>query len=142
MRGWPPLQLVLVIAGLALVAVPLTHLTTARVAPPPPPVTSASDGSAIPAFVRVRFAHLPDRVALSAADQQWLDDQSPALFIEQRRPVVIDDGNLELSVQVEWPEGTPATPVTIEIEPDGLEARSQTRWGDQQIDEMLSFAWK
>ena len=41
------------------------------------------------------------------------------------------------------PENTPDTALTLEIEPDGLEARSETRWSSAgNLDEVITFSWK
>ena len=54
---------------------------------------------------------------------------------------VSHDGN-ELIVSATWPEGTPETALTVELEPDGFETRSETRWSSgTELNEVLTFTW-
>jgi hypothetical protein len=51
------------------------------------------------------------------------------------------EGN-ELVLEVKWPEGVGATAVTVELEPEGLDMRSETRWSDGgAISDVLTFVW-
>jgi hypothetical protein len=54
---------------------------------------------------------------------------------------VSHDGN-EMSLSAKWPEGTPETAVTIEIEPEGFDRVSETVWAAGNLDEeVLLFKW-
>lgn len=48
-----------------------------------------------------------------------------------------------LTVSAQWPEGTPDTPVTLELEPEGRQAASVTRWSfGPSLNDTYSFSWK
>jgi hypothetical protein len=56
--------------------------------------------------------------------------------------VIGEDGD-ELWVSASWPSGTPDTALTVELEPDGLEQKSETRWSEAgELSEVLTFHWK
>jgi hypothetical protein len=48
----------------------------------------------------------------------------------------------DLELTASWADGTPETALTLEIEPDGNEERSQTRWSSgTALNEILTFIW-
>jgi hypothetical protein len=50
---------------------------------------------------------------------------------------------VDVFLSATWPQNTPDTALTLEIEPDGLEARSETRWSAAgSLDEVITFSWK
>jgi hypothetical protein len=49
---------------------------------------------------------------------------------------------IELFLDAKWADGTPKTALSVEVEPDGYEARIQTRWStDAAMNEVLVFTW-
>jgi hypothetical protein len=147
MRGFPPLQLVIAIIGLALLAIPLVHLTrgaarsqsseTSAV----PPAVKATSRSAV---VRVRFAHEPLRLKIRQGDRILLS-AVPAVKspLESEVPIFIGAQAPDFFVEAAWPAGTPETAVTLEIEPDSLETQADTAWSDQGVMNCLfHLAWK
>ncbi len=142
MRGSPPLHLALILVGFALIALPLIGLTSMAV-----PTTSGAPSLAErqpehQVFIRLRFAHPPSHVTLSDAEQTLYEGQTE-LLQELSRTLIIPAEGLELSLTVKWPEGTPDTAVTLELEPDALDTQSQTRWSTGPVmEEVLPFVWK
>jgi hypothetical protein len=143
MRSSPLLLLVCVLLGFGGLAVPLSRLTTARPAPAREESHVAA-AAAVPTHLRVRFAHQPERVSLR---------QDGRLLAEFNRPsenpaeagiaLAIDDSQVELGFEAVWPSGTPATALTIEIEPDGIDPREMTVWTDTATATgVASFAWR
>lgn len=46
-------------------------------------------------------------------------------------------------VSARWPENTPDTPVTLELEPEGKPTVSATRWSfGPSLNDSYSFSWK
>ncbi|WP_050026355.1 hypothetical protein [Verrucomicrobium sp. BvORR034] len=145
MRGFPPLHLLLFAIAFGLVAVPLSHLTFAR-----PAVVQPQTGkpAAIPdgihTYLRLRFAHVPEKVSVRLGDQLLMDEKTaaPAATMTTEASLVIPKEGLELLVQATWPIGTPSTAITLELEPDEKEARSQTHWtADSAFSQIYSFVW-
>lgn len=145
MRGFPPLHLLLFAIAFGLVAVPLSHLTFAR-----PAVVRIQTGkpTVIPdgvhSYVRLRFAHVPEKVSVRLGGQLLLDEKTtnPAATMETEATFVIPKEGLELLVEATWPTGTPSTAITLELEPDEKEARSQTHWSaDAALSQIYSFVW-
>ena len=145
MRGFPPLHLLLFAIAFGIVAVPLSHLTFAR-----PAVVRTETGkpAAIPdgvhAYVRLRFAHVPEKVSVRLGNQLLLDEKTtaPTAIMETEATFVIPKEGIELLVEATWPTGTPSTAITLELEPDEEESRSQTHWSaDAALSQIYSFVW-
>jgi hypothetical protein len=145
MRGSPPLHLVLFAVGFALLAIPLAQLTFAR--PERQAATQVEKAStATPTLIRLRFAHAPKSVSLKQHDgPELLSGTSgpPGAEIEARGDLRISEDTIELLLDVTWPEGTPDTAVTVDLEPDEKELQGQTRWSTgARLEEVLSYQWK
>ncbi len=131
----------------ALFAIPLARLTVAR-----PDETTANQTSvkvAEPAgtrhtFVRIRFAHLPQSLSLKQSNKELIPVTSVPLTspIEIEVSLPITQNSLELALAAQWPDGTPDTAITVELEPDELDTRRETRWsGNSILQEILNFKW-
>lgn len=146
MRGFPPLQIFLLGLAFGLLAVPLYRLTSQASAASIPLVkTSASDSKLenVQVLIRLRFAHQPQSVSLKQGKRELLTDadftSSP---LEVRSDLAISKDGNELALSATWPAGTPDTALTVEIEPDGLDSRTETRWSaDAMLEEILTLTW-
>ncbi|MCX6837325.1 MAG: hypothetical protein NTX35_05880 [Verrucomicrobia bacterium] len=141
MRGFPPIQIFLLCLAFVALAVPLSHLTGntshAKVVN-----VAVKETPSVKAQLRLRFAHPPTTLSLKLADKELIAsaDASP-LEVDAVLPSTQDGVDVFLSAT--WPENTPDTALTLEIEPDGLEARSETRWSSAgSLDEVITFSWK
>jgi hypothetical protein len=154
MRGFPPIHLLLLAVAFALLAVPLVRLTGAS--------RAASGGGAgsvvvagaaehpegehvheVPVRVRLRYAHRPEALALMTGETDWLKgvdwQESPVEFEAEME--VGHDGS-EFVLEAKWPEGVKSTVVTVEMEPEGMEMRTETRWSDEgRVSDVLTFVW-
>lgn len=97
----------------------------------------------VAAIVRVRFAHRPLTVSLRQENKEILPkldlSQSP---IEAEAKLEISHEGDEFIATATWPEGTPETALTVEIEPEGFDTQTQTRWTSEgRLDEVLTFQW-
>lgn len=157
MRGSPPLHLLLLAAAFMLVALPLWRLTCARPGSHghthggPVVVRGVDDHPEeehvhhLTTTVRVWFAHRPLSVSLMAGETELLKEVN---WAAAEAPVEVGveleighDGN-ELVLEASWPEGTPLTAVTVELEPEGLETRAETRWATEgEVSDVLTFEW-
>ena len=98
----------------------------------------------VPAHILIHFAHPPTRVSLQQEDAELvgldLDWTQSPVEVEARIEVA-HEGN-EMFITADWPKGTPDTALTIEIEPNGFDARAQTVWTDEaELDELILFEW-
>jgi hypothetical protein len=141
-RGSPPIQLFLLALAFALLAFPLARLTgngavTARRAEPAAVVLET------PVWIRLRFAHPPRQVSLLQEERNLLagaDLSSSPIEVETRLRLGADGE--ELRLEAAWPEGTPDTAISVEIEPEGRETREVTRWSDgPELNDLLLFQW-
>lgn len=163
MRGFPPTQIVLLILAFAGLAIPLARLTgsfTNSAAAEARAETTGADGrktvqggadhpeeehvhEAVQAIVRVRFAHRPLTLSLQQEGRELLPKPDLA-----RSPIEIDakievshEGN-EFIVAATWAGNTPDTALTVEIEPEGFDGRSETRWSSEaRLEEVITFQW-
>ncbi len=141
MRGFPPIQIFLLCLAFIVLAVPMSHLTgnasNAKVVQ-----VAAKEAKSVKALLRLRFAHKPATLSLKLADKELITsaDASP---IELDAVLPATKEGVDVFLSATWPENTPDTALTLEIEPDGLEARSETRWSSTgSLDEVITFSWK
>jgi hypothetical protein len=141
MRGFPPIQLFLLCLAFIALAVPLSHLTgnthNAKVIQP-----AVKETQRVKALLRLRFAHPPTTLSLKLTDKELIASaEASPLELHAVLPATQDGVDVFLSAT--WPQNTPDTALTLEIEPDGLEARSETRWSSaSSLDEVITFSWK
>lgn len=150
MRGYPPIQLFFFILVFGAVAVPLARLTFAREKTDAPvvAVNKKQSENLIPTHLRVRFAHPMKSLSLKLNGRELPRNSptrisTPASPVEIREDIDIPADGIEFIVSAQWPDGTPDTALTLEVEPDGLDTKSETRWSSgNQLTEVISFQWK
>ena len=143
MRGYPPIHLLFLMLAFGAMAVPLVNLTTARaVSATAPRVEKAAGLHAT--HLKLRFAHAPKSISLKMGEKEFF--KQPALKaspIETQADLAIPTDGIEFILSAEWPDGTPDTALTLEIEPDGLDTKTETRWSiGTTLTEVISFQWK
>ena len=141
MRGFPPIQIALLVIAFVVLAIPLSHLTGNAQAKP---VTSKQEkkDQAVKALLRLRHAHQPAALSLKIGDKQLITvaTESP---VEVETTLISPQSGVDVALTATWPENTPDTAITVEIEPDGLDTQSQTRWSAAgSLDEVITFSWK
>lgn len=147
MRGSPVLQCLIGAVAFALFAIPLARLTIARSAPPrsDAAATAAPESAkARHAFIRIRFAHPPESLSLRFDGRELVPPTGSVLVspIETEAVVPLSHDGIDLALAVRWPGNIPETAVTVELEPDELDGRRETRWATgAALDEILSFKW-
>jgi hypothetical protein len=149
MRSSPLMMLVLVAAGLALIAVPLTRLTRAERVTGPAFVEAgdAAAGERVAVRVAVRFVHEPsevvvrqDGVVVASLERTGGSGGGEAEARGEMR--IVTGSEVELEVEAAWPEGTPLTALQVELEPDGHDVRRGTLWVEGAgAREWLTFLW-
>ncbi|CAN5874418.1 hypothetical protein BH11VER1_BH11VER1_30470 [soil metagenome] len=143
MRGAPPIHLVLLAIAFGLFAIPLAQLTFARhetVMAKTEAPTTPSDQTGV--LLRLRFAHVPKSLSLKLGDKELIPSIPLVSPLEIRTAMALPADGMDLLLEASWPEGTPETPVTIDLEPDGLETKSHTRWSTGTgLHESLPFLW-
>lgn len=140
MRGFPLVNLLVVAVVLAVTGWwPLRR--AARVAPPAPQAVSSSESDAetVPAWVSLRFAHVPERAEVRQSGEvvaECAGDWSGPVSLS------VVEGVAELEVTAAWPEGTGDTVVEVRVEPDGLPARTENVWSDgPEAAGLVQFQW-
>lgn len=142
MRGSPPLHLALFLLGFALIALPLVRLTSATPSASLSMTAVKQEQAEASVLIRLRFAHKPVQVKLAYHDTVLHEGDTETLQ-ELIHSMSIPEEGVELSLTVQWPEGTPETAVTLELEPDSLDTQAQTRWSSGlTLDEVIPFVWK
>ena len=131
----------LTLAGVLLAGAPLPWLT--RVASPaasaPSETAPAAQTELI--YATVRFTGKPLNLRLRQGNLEWVADitQMPAeLELETAAT-----SPLELEVLAEWEDTSPQA-VTLELEPEGRESRTETQWkpeGSTQLHSLFTFTW-
>ena len=143
MRGFPPIQIFLLVLTFVVLAVPLSHLTgTTTPAKAAEPAKVAEETKSVKALVRVRYAHRPVTLSVKIGEKELMGgiEDSP-MEVDASLPSPKD--GVDVFLKATWPEGTPDTAVTLEVEPDGLATRSETRWSSAaSLDEVITLEWK
>ncbi len=145
MQGNPLKELILVLVLVALLAPVIFRLTTDRTpaAPDDGPVVGVQPAELTPTTVRMQFAHPPHEVVLKYSEDTTLriDISGRDSISETELQLDLSDQVVEMPVSVTWPERTPRTAVTITIEPEGMDAREVTFWGEGSLDEFIELSW-
>jgi hypothetical protein len=142
MRGFPPLHLILLTLIFAIIGIPLYRLTTAG------PVTQRESepvaGAKTAAYIRLKYAHRPTELTAKLGTEDLmkgvsLDENS----LEKEVEISIPPDGFEIILSAKWPEGTPDTALTLEVEPAGLDSKKETRWtsGSPELNEVIVFDW-
>jgi hypothetical protein len=135
MKGFPPLEILVVAVLFAAALVPLLHLTGEHSASAPVATANTSPAEEHRPQVAgtIRFSHPPTSFTLTPDDQPAT---SEAEFFWRGHP----DG-CELHLTASWHAGTPTVAIEITVEPEGIPTRSTTLWADNPLDELVTFSW-
>ena len=141
MRGFPPIQIFLLCLAFVVLAIPLSQLTGAGSHVKAGPVKVVKEKS-VKALVRLRYAHKPSKLSVKIGDKELIGEIAASpIELSTALPAVKDGVDVFLSAM--WADGTPDTSITLELEPDGLASRSETRWSSSgSLDEVITFEWK
>lgn len=144
MRGYPPVHLLILMLAFGAMAVPLAHLTFAKPGVAAPGARPKADSKLIPSLLRLRFAHKPKSISLTLGGHELLSAPSfDSLTFEMTTGLDIPADGIEFILSAEWPDGTQDTALTLEIQPDGLDTKTETRWSlGASMTEVISFQWK
>ena len=104
------------------------------------PAAQAAD---VPTVITVRCAHRPEFLSISHGGRVLWQSGTPGLHEEVECGLPLEDGSVTLTVSARWPEGTPDTPVTLELEPEGRPSSSAIRWFfGSFLNDSYFFSWK
>lgn len=142
MRGFPPIQIFLLCLAFIVLAVPLSQLTGSSTQARSAIKAAAKVEKSSGARLWVRYAHRPATLSVKIADKELVGGEIAASPLEMQATLLAADQGVDVFVAATWPDGTPDTALTFEIEPDGLESRTETRWSTgAALDEVITFAW-
>ncbi len=141
MRGFPPIQIFFLVLTFVVLAIPLTQLT-GTTTPAKAAAVKVVEEKSVKTLVRLRYAHKPVTLSVKIADKELIAGVAGSpIELTATLPSVKDGVDVFLSAT--WAEGTPDTSITLELEPDGLASRSETRWSAAgSLDEVITFEWK
>lgn len=144
MTSSPLRQFFPALAAVLLLGLFLYKMTEAPPAQPAAPQRAATEGTAdIPTIMTVRCAHRPESISISHGGRILWKSEAPELHEEVECGMPLEQNAITLTVSARWPEGTPDTPVTLELEPEGRQAVSATRWSfGPALNDTYSFSWK
>ncbi len=130
-----------VMAGLALMAVPLHKLTSA--APATRQVHTVESSSAIHAVIRVRLLLQPETLVLKTTDGRMLLVLNKPVAGESEHDVDIPfAGNgFEAVLSADFGDSPSDTAVFLTVMPDGREDQTRYLTGKGKLEETLRFEW-
>lgn len=132
-----------VLVGLSLLAIPLHQLTSA---PPVQPRVNVEppSSSTTPSWVTLKLLETASAVKLSTTDGDllWSLDESEPGDYETQVGLPIQDGKLELILEVNFEDKQKETVAILTILPDGLPTQSNhTLVGSGHLLDLLEFNW-
>lgn len=136
----PRTTFLLALAGVLLVGVPLPLLTRAAEYTPVEP--SAEKAVRKTVYATLRLTGTPQALRLRYGKDAWkeLDSSSASQEFELKLPL---SGRIEMEVEARWKSPEPQA-VTLTLEPDGYESRSETHWkeeGSIVLHNIFTFTW-
>ncbi len=141
MRGFPPIQIFLLILTFVVLAIPLTQLT-GTTTPAKAAAVKVVEEKSVKALLRVRYAHKPSKLSVKIADKEVIAEIAASPIELSTALAAVKDG-VDVFLSATWADGTPDTSITLELEPDGFSTRSETRWSSAgSLDEVITFEWK
>ena len=147
MRGFPPLHVLTFLVAFALLAIPLSRLTFARVDEMPvrPAKVEKAASEKVPTFIQIRMAHAPTSLSLKVDGHELLSPEqqkSGDTKLSFDTELSIPSEALEISATATWPEGTPSTVLTLDLEPSEKQNQSQTNWSiGNKLSAAYTFRW-
>ncbi len=141
MTGSPLLRFFPALAGVCLTGALVYHMTSAPRAEQAAPVTTTA-AQQIPALLVIKCAHAAQRLTVSHGENILWQSDAPALQ-DEAEILIPATPHLTLSVKAVWPQGTPNTPITLELEPEGKPGAAATRWSfERELKDTFTFSWK
>lgn len=136
----PRITFLLTLAGVILVGLPLHRLTQPATPIAAPQPTEQVERRQI--YANIRFTGQPRELKLRYGQEEWQEVETDCreYDFELEMPIT---GLLELEVEGHW-DSPEAQAVTLTLEPDGLETRSDTHWKDEQsntLHNIFRFSW-
>jgi hypothetical protein len=131
-----------VIAGLALLAIPMRQLTSAPPVPVPTAVPTAAS-NVVRTWLKLKLLTPAKSMTLSnpAGDVIWKLAETPAGDVENDIELQLVEGTLDLTLHVEFGDQAGETAVFLTLLPDGLEEQTRHAIGSGSIEESLHFSW-
>jgi hypothetical protein len=137
MKGFPPLEIVLILLLFGAALVPLVKLTGDRVVAHGTPEEVADETTAT--FATLRLSVIPEQLVISLAGQPLLEEPIKDNEVDFEFEASEDGADLEILGR--FPEGS-APVLEITVEPDALASQSQTIWLEtNEVDETVTFNW-
>lgn len=143
MRGWPPLEMLVVFLAIGLAVVPLLHLTkndqSVEVSVvSEPSVTTPTVG----VFITAKFAHAPSTFRLKHLGETiWEPNPGASTELFGEADLRIPSEGIDLIVEAVWPSETPKTAMELILEPDELAAQSTTHWAASELNAVATYQW-
>ena len=150
MKGSPIVRTLVAWVGLVLVGVLLFQMTNAdgdSVQGATSSVEVVELSGAVPTMIRIRASHQPGSLVLSHGSEVIAEYKTPqeleALEWEIDSHIADPEQGVELVLTALWADGQENAAVTVELEPDGLETKSQTEWCvGGELSATLFFRWR
>lgn len=148
MRGFPPIQIIIVLVAFILLAIPLWKLTYKgddvetgmSMEEQSLPVVSAEEEVEIE--LTIRCAHAPKKLIIMD-----MNGERASFYDEKNWPQRVSFSLkkkrlIELAVEAEWGTDVESTAVTIELSPEGGTTVNETRWSmGKMMNDVFTFEW-
>lgn len=144
MRSWPVTEAMVVLALGLLLLFPMLRVTGGA-----PNAhghhqgseTTAPDFRDTSCWLTVRSPHEIKALRIVCEGDEVLVKEGAFKQVEESLTLPISITGIELLVEASWPAGTPETMVEVLLEPDQRDVRRNSIWGEEQVEDILSFQW-
>ncbi|MEN9975274.1 MAG: hypothetical protein RLZZ282_1280 [Verrucomicrobiota bacterium] len=131
------------LAGLALLAIPLRKITSAVVPRPVVPASSSSSSREMPAVLRLRLLAPAQRISCHTPDGKVLLDLQNVAAGESEHDALIPNhsAGMDVILRADFGATVGETAVFLTVMPDGDEDQTRFAIGSGLIEESLRYDW-
>lgn len=143
MRGFPLLQLSILVIVLGVCIIPLRVLTESRA------IFRGEDTDTVApenmelhtVYFRLRFLHVPESCIIRTGGHEIYSGSPPGFDDEYGDTQIPAVSRHEVHVDIVWPEEAGTSVAELELTNEAGDVLSRTVWGSGAVEEILVFNW-
>jgi hypothetical protein len=136
MHGCPSIRAAMVFAIFVVLGLPVWSITH------PKTVASPMESQKVEKQMlqlRLTFAHQPSSISVQHLGEVVWKETTPALNIEHALNIELPKEGVDFEIKAQWPTGTPATGVRVQLKTRSAGTLEKTVWGEGELDEVITF---
>lgn len=138
MRGSPLIRALLAFLAIALLGLPLWHLTTsteveATAATPVPATEAKAIG------LQLTFTTVPKSFVVRHLEKDIWSESAPQAEMEREVMIPFPEKGVDLIVRIEWPAEAPLAAARMRLTDPNGDAHEKSVWGQGSVEGVLTF---